>query len=61
MSFSSMMLILSMCSFFFVTLFTMEGFSDDGLEGIRIRYKSISGSFFCAIITLVLFLMFKTF
>lgn len=61
MSFSSMMLILSMCSFFFVTLFTMEGFSDDGIEGIKIRYRSISGSLFCGIITLVLFFIFKTF
>lgn len=61
MSFSSMMLIFSMCSFFFVTLFTMEGFSDDGIDGIKIRYRSISGSLICGIITLALFFIFKSF
>lgn len=61
MSFSSMMLILSMCSFFFVTLFTMEGFSDDGMEGIKVRYRSISGASICAVVTLALFFVCKSF
>ncbi|NBK96947.1 MAG: hypothetical protein EOM50_02805 [Erysipelotrichia bacterium] len=61
MSFSSTMLILSMCLFFFVTLFTLEGFSDDGMEGIKLRAHSITGTLICAILTLILFFVFKTF
>lgn len=57
MSFSSAMLILSMCSFFFLILFVMEGISDDGAEGIRLRYRSISGSIGIALITLVMFFL----
>lgn len=59
MSFSSMMLLLSMCSFFFVILFTLEGFSDDGLEGIRIRHQSIVSCLSCGLLTLALFLVFN--
>ncbi len=57
MSFSSAMLILSMCSFFFLILFVMEGISDDGAEGLRLRYRSISGSIGIALITLLMFFL----
>lgn len=57
MSFSSAMLILSMCSFFFLILFVMEGISDDGAEGLRLRYRSISGSIGITLITLLMFFL----
>lgn len=58
MSLSSICLILSMCSIFFVTLFTLEGYSDDGWQGIRYREKSIIGSLSCFIICFALYLFF---
>lgn len=61
MSFSSYMLIFAMCAFFFVSLFTLEGFSDDGMEGIKERYRSISGSLICFFITFILFYITRNF
>ena len=55
MSLSSMMLIFAMCAFFFVSLFTLEGISDDGMSGIKERYRSISGAGICFLICFILF------
>lgn len=57
MSLSSFMLILAMCAFFFVSLFTLEGISDDGMSGVRERYRSISGAGICFLIAFVLFVL----
>ncbi len=61
MSLSSIMLILAMCAFFFVSLFTLEGISDDGMSGIKERYRSISGASICFFIAFVIFLVTSNF
>lgn len=58
MSVSSVSFILFLCCMFFVVLFFLEGYSDDGIEGIKQRRVSISGTLSIALFFLILFIFF---
>ena len=57
MSLGSISFILFLCAMFFVVLFSLEGYSDDGWEGVKHRKISISGTFSIALIFLMLFVV----
>lgn len=58
MSISSVSFVLFLCCMFFVVLFSLEGFSDDGIEGIKQRRVSISGTLSIALFFLMIFIFF---
>ena len=57
MSLGTTSFILFLCAMFFVVLFSLEGFSDDGWDGVKQRKTSISGTFSIALLFLLIFVM----
>ena len=49
--------VLFLCAMFFVVLFSLEGYSDDGWDGVKHRRGSISGTFAIALLFLLIFII----